>query len=142
MAEERKVVTLRLSIPLLTAVDGAASAASRNRHDWLVDVIERGLDAPVERDCGAVERETRKDVAALVTSHPMGEALAALAFSLARSLDDGAGMATAAVSRELRATLIELAKYESGGVDDDDDGPDLGAPALGDASDPDETEPW
>jgi hypothetical protein len=35
-------------------------------------------------------------------------ALANLAVTLARSLDDGAGMATAAVARELRATLTEL----------------------------------
>ena len=36
------------------------------------------------------------------------EALGALALTLAQSLDDGAGMATAAVSRELRATLAAL----------------------------------
>ena len=36
--------------------------------------------------------------------------LAEAALTLARSLDDGAGLATAAVARELRATLMELAK--------------------------------
>jgi hypothetical protein len=45
--------------------------------------------------------------------------LAAAALILARSLDDGAGLATAAVARELRATLLELVK---GGAHDD--GPD------------------
>lgn len=67
---------------------------------------------------GAVESKTRADVGALITGHPMGEALAEMAFTLARTLDDGAGLATAAVSRELRATLVELARL---GVDDDDD---------------------
>lgn len=51
----------------------------------------------------------------------MGEALAEMAFALARTLDEGAGLAVAAVNRELRANLLEL----SGMVDDDDD--DLGA---------------
>lgn len=57
----------------------------------------------------------------------MGEA----ALTLARALDEGAGLATAAVARELRATMTELAK---GTVRDD--GPDpfaelgqLGVPA-------------
>jgi hypothetical protein len=36
--------------------------------------------------------------------------LAEASLVLARSLDDGAGLATAAVARELRATLTELAK--------------------------------
>jgi hypothetical protein len=35
-------------------------------------------------------------------------ALSELAVTLAKSLDDGVGMATAAVARELRATLTEL----------------------------------
>lgn len=56
----------------------------------------------------------------------MGEALAEMAFALARALDEGAGMATAAVNRELRNNLIELA---SQGVHDDDDlEADLSAP--------------
>jgi hypothetical protein len=48
----------------------------------------------------------------------MGEALAEMSFSLARALDEGAGMATAAVNRELRTNLLELARL---GVADDDD---------------------
>jgi hypothetical protein len=48
----------------------------------------------------------------------MGEALAEMAFTLARTLDDGAGLAVAAVNRELRANLVELARL---GVSDGDD---------------------
>ena len=66
---------------------------------------------------GHIESKVRADVGALVCQHPMGEALAELAFTLARVLDDGAGMATAAVSRELRAALNDLA----GSVMPDDD---------------------
>jgi hypothetical protein len=43
-----------------------------------------------------------------------------LAFNLARKLDDGAGMATAAVAQQLRETLAQMAE-EAG----DDDGSDL-----------------
>jgi hypothetical protein len=48
----------------------------------------------------------------------MGEALAEMSFNLARTLDKGAGLAVAAVNRELRANLIELARL---GVEDDGD---------------------
>jgi hypothetical protein len=67
---------------------------------------------------GNVETKVRADVGALTTTHPMGEALAEMAFKLARTLDEGAGLAVAAVNRELRANLIELARL---GVEDDDD---------------------
>jgi hypothetical protein len=67
---------------------------------------------------GPVEGKVRADIAALVTSHPMGEALAEMAYALARTLDEGAGLAVAAVNRELRANLVELARL---GVDADDD---------------------
>jgi hypothetical protein len=66
---------------------------------------------------GPVERKVRADVAALMTAHPMGEALAEMAFTLARTLDEGAGLAVAAVNRELRANLVELARL---GVNSDD----------------------
>lgn len=49
---------------------------------------------------------------------PTHGALVAVAFVLARKLDEGAGMATAAVARELRETLDVLL----GGPSDDDDG--------------------
>lgn len=67
---------------------------------------------------GPVEAKVRADVEALVTAHPMGEALAEMSFNLARTLDQGAGLAVAAVNRELRANLVELARL---GVDGDDD---------------------
>lgn len=142
MAEERKALTLRLPKSLLKAVDEAVLASDLDRHAWIVVQIERGLEEPVDPDLGPVEKQTKRDIEALVSSHPMGEALAAGALSLARVLDRGAGMATAAVSREWRATLIELAKYEQGSVDDDDGAPDLSATALGDAEDDDETDAW
>jgi hypothetical protein len=69
-------------------------------------------------DPGPVERKVRGDVGALTTAHPMGEALAEMSFNLARTLDQGAGLAVAAVNRELRANLIELARL---GVEDDSD---------------------
>ncbi|HEY5985589.1 MAG TPA: hypothetical protein VIV12_04285 [Streptosporangiaceae bacterium] len=75
-----------------------------------------------------MERKVRADIAALMTAHPMGEALAELAYTLARSLDDGAGLAAAAVSRELRNNLTELARLA---VDDGDDFADeLSAPDV------------
>ena len=42
------------------------------------------------------------------------EPLGQVALSLSRSLDEGAGMAAAAVARELRATLKELAPRDGG----------------------------
>lgn len=41
---------------------------------------------------------------------PLGQ----IAITLALSLDDGAGMAAAAISKELRATLKELTPHDSG----------------------------
>jgi hypothetical protein len=78
------------------------------------------------RRVGAVERKVRADIGALVTAHPMGESLAEMAFSLARTLDEGAGLAVAAVNRELRANLVELARMEVGS-DDDEFGDSLSA---------------
>jgi hypothetical protein len=72
----------------------------------------------MEPDRGPVEAKVRSDVGALISTHPMGESLAEMAFTLARTLDEGAGLAVAAVNRELRANLIELARL---GVDGDDD---------------------
>lgn len=83
---------------------------------------------------GAVEAKVRGDVGALISTHPMGEALAEMAFTLARTLDEGAGLAVAAVNRELRANLIELARL---GVDSDDDlDDDLSTPSGGDVPAP------
>jgi hypothetical protein len=65
-----------------------------------------------------VERKVRSDITALISAHPMGEALAEMSYALAHALDEGAGLATAAVNRELRANLMELARLA---VDDSDD---------------------
>ncbi|MDX3101739.1 hypothetical protein [Nonomuraea angiospora] len=83
---------------------------------------------------GPVETAVRGDVDALDVSGAMARSLAASAFNLARKLDGDAGMATAAVARELRETLKALA--EAAG---DDDGSDLVAelsPQVGDAPQP------
>ena len=63
---------------------------------------------------GPVERATRRDVRGLGELAGIQHALAEAAFNLAKSLDAGAGLATAAVARELRATLLTL--KEAGGV--------------------------
>lgn len=77
---------------------------------------------------GPVETKVRQDVEALLTAHPMGESLAEMSYNLARTLDDGAGLAVAAVNRELRANLVELARL---GVDGDDELDDeLSRPSL------------
>jgi hypothetical protein len=65
----------------------------------------------------------RKDIAALVTAHPMGEALTGMSLTLAWAIDHiretGKGlMVLAATNRELRDTLIELSRLA---VDDSDD---------------------
>ena len=78
--------------------------------------------ATQRRRIGPVERKVRADVAALVTAHPMGEALTELALTLAWAIDHiretGKGlMVLPATSRELRDTLIELARLA---VDDND----------------------
>lgn len=79
-------------------------------------------------DLGPVETKVRQDVAALLSAHPMGEALAEMAYTLARTLDKGAGLAVAAVNRELRANLVELARMDAGGDDDDELAEFLSAP--------------
>ena len=50
---------------------------------------------------------------------PAHLALVALALTLARKLDEGAGLATAAVGRELRATLDVLTKGDGDDADDE-----------------------
>lgn len=61
---------------------------------------------------GSVENATRLTLKGLEDDGKLEgrEALAELALTLARTLDDGAGLAVAAVSRELRATIVELGK--------------------------------
>lgn len=67
----------------------------------------------------SVEAAVRENLAGVDATSPVHVALVATALTLARKLDEGAGLATAAVARELRATLDALTK---GGDDDDDDG--------------------
>lgn len=71
----------------------------------------------VPAEAGAVESKVQADLDALVTTHPMGEALAEMSLNLARTLDAGAGLAVAAVNRELRSNLVELARQ----ADNDED---------------------
>jgi hypothetical protein len=73
---------------------------------------------------GPVESTVDEVLAELETLSPVHDALAALARSLARSLDRRAlllsgqdGLATAALARELRATLELLMKGEGDDVD-------------------------
>lgn len=77
----------------------------------------------------SVLTQVRRDVDALVSGHPMGEALAAISFRLAELLDGPLlPMAVAGITRELRETLLELARL---GVDDDDDfGAELSRPDM------------
>jgi hypothetical protein len=78
---------------------------------------------------GLVESSVRADIAALMTAHPMGEALTAMSLALARALDQGRGlMGIAAINRELRENLTELSRLA---VDDGDDlADDLSEPEL------------
>ena len=99
-----------MSRPTSNARTSSATASNRT--------ARRTTNSASSGEPGPVERTVRSDIAALVTLHPMGEALAEMAITLARSLDEGAGLATAAVNRELRANLLELARMA---VDDDDD---------------------
>lgn len=67
----------------------------------------------------SVESAVRDNLDGVAESSPVHASLVATALTLARKLDEGAGLATAAVARELRATLDVLTK---GAADDDDDG--------------------
>ena len=84
---------------------------------------------------GKVELATVRSLASMARLHPAHEALAASALVLARALDEGAGLATAAVARQHAAILTALA--EGGGGDSNDAVADLlarmSAP-VGDAS--------
>lgn len=65
---------------------------------------------------GPMEKAVRATLKALEVS-PVSDARARLAIVLAISLDGDAGMATAAISRELRATLAELESRDDGDTD-------------------------
>jgi hypothetical protein len=71
---------------------------------------------------GTYEKTVRADVEHLVTAHPMGESLAEGAYILARRIDQGVeDKSLAGVHKELRETLVELARLSvppEGGDDD------------------------
>ncbi len=79
---------------------------------------------------GRIEQMTRADVGAMVSSHPMGEALSEMAFAAARRLDgDVEDKSYPGIMRQLQAVLVELTKYAAAEVDDLDD--ELSAPTEG-----------
>ncbi|MCX4468956.1 helix-turn-helix domain-containing protein [Micromonospora sp. NBC_01655] len=83
-----------------------------------------GQDAPTAPIGGEVEAATRKAIEDLGDLDGIEEPLAAIALADARALDDGAGMATAAVSKELRAALTQL--WEGRDGEDEDEAEDYG----------------
>ena len=90
-------------------------------HDQQVTRESRGVCVP-EQEGGPVTAAVVTDLGEMPLSGPVSGALAATAVTLAGALDAGAGLATAAVARELRATLQALAGTQGG---DDDDTADL-----------------
>ena len=71
---------------------------------------------------GAVELAVKRTLRDAEQVHAAHDGLAAVAVVLARALDRDAGLATAAVARELRAVLTALTEAGSGGDDDGFDG--------------------
>ncbi len=94
---------------------GSAPAAvehsPRRQHQTIREAVEADLDA-------------------LMTPHPMAEGLRELALFLADSVDTCEEKHTAAMARELRATLDSLASYRTGGDDEADGDIDLSAEIL------------
>jgi hypothetical protein len=80
---------------------------------------------PAAAKKGPVQAAVAKEVASIrrrlkASGHEADGALVALAVNLAKRLDDDGGLATAAISKELRVTLSELAApLKSSGEDDD-----------------------
>jgi hypothetical protein len=75
------------------------------------------------RKIGPVERQVKRDIGALMTAHPMGEALAAMSLTLAWAVDHiretGKNLvALSATNRELRDNLTELARLAVNDADD------------------------
>ncbi|NIL40496.1 hypothetical protein HCB17_04425 [Salinispora arenicola] len=71
--------------------------------------------------CGAVEAATRESMRELGDLEGREHPLAQAAYALARKLDTDAGMATAAVSKELRAALADIWEGRSAEDEDDED---------------------
>jgi hypothetical protein len=70
----------------------------------------------MEDEAGPVEQAVRRDAEQMDLTGPLCRSYSESAFNLARKLDNDAGMATAAVARELRETLRVL--QEASGDDD------------------------
>lgn len=88
----------------------------------------------VRRQAGTITGAVRDFIATEVDlQNPNLRALSALAVKLAGELDAGAGMATAAVARELRATLTEI-RGDDGDPDPDGDPFAAWEKQLGEAS--------
>lgn len=83
-----------------------------------------GADDKPDPDRGEVESAARRFVQDLAELDGHQLTLAESAYALARALDGDAGMAAAAMARELRATLKEIRDRLP--IDDDDDDDDLG----------------
>lgn len=94
-----------------------AQRQPRGNTDATADITRTPPPAAGDGD-GPVERQVRRDIEAMITAHPAAESLAEMSYSLARTLDSGGGFQAAAVNRELRANLAELARLA---VDDGDD---------------------
>ena len=133
MAASARPAPVRLPAGLEQLVADKARELHVAKAELVRRFVEVGLGIEVQGD---VERETRKDIAALVSKHPMGEALAAVAARLAREIDYGNPFALPQLSKELRGTLAELAQGE-----DHEDDDDVFAEVF-DTSDDDPTDTW
>lgn len=88
------------------------------------------VDHSPRRQYQTVREAVEADLDALMTPHPMAEGLRELALYLADSVDTCEEKHTAAMARELRATLDSLASYSGGGDDEADGNIDLSAEVL------------
>jgi hypothetical protein len=77
---------------------------------------------------GPIEENVRLNISTLSTAHPMVDALAEVAYRLARSLDGGLAEHEATLSKELRAVLADLASVPA--TDDDDLAAELSSPVC------------
>jgi hypothetical protein len=71
------------------------------------DIVQEILGNP---QIGPVERSVRKYIESIEDDSTLGNTYAEIAYNLARKLDRGAGMATAAVGRELRELITMIAE--------------------------------
>jgi hypothetical protein len=79
----------------------------------IAGIIAPGIAAMTRPRRGKVELAVLRTLRQVTPTSPAHDGLAASALMLARTLDEGAGLATAAVARELRATLETLTKGAS-----------------------------